>query len=50
MFANIGSACSGAGCGTATFMCHSVTDCAPGESCCPLSSGTTYSVCTTGPC
>jgi hypothetical protein len=48
MLEGIGSACSLAGCDSANggiFMCHVVSDCAPGEKCCPLASGTTYSAC-----
>jgi hypothetical protein len=43
----IGAACSTAGCGTSggVFMCHRDGDCAPGEHCCALASGTTYSAC-----
>jgi hypothetical protein len=45
----IGAACSIAGCpNNSRFMCHGVQDCAPGEQCCPLASGTTYSVCAQG--
>jgi hypothetical protein len=48
----IGAACSTAGCsgGGARFMCHVVGDCAAGESCCPLASGTSYSACKMGGC
>jgi hypothetical protein len=50
-FDSIGAACSAAGCGsTARHMCHQVSECAAGESCCPLAAGTTYSVCTTNSC
>ncbi len=46
MIEGIGSACSGAGCGSgAVFMCHRDGDCAPGEHCCALASGTSYSAC-----
>lgn len=46
MIEGIGSACSGAGCGAnAVFMCHGDGDCAPGEHCCALASGTTYAAC-----
>jgi len=47
MIEGIGAACSSAGCGTsgAIFMCHGDGDCAPGEHCCALASGTTYSAC-----
>ena len=49
MIEGIGSACSGAGCGAnAVFMCHGDGDCAPGEHCCALASGTTYSACRSG--
>jgi hypothetical protein len=45
----IGSACSTAGCGgNARFMCHADGDCAPGEHCCALASGTSYSACKAG--
>jgi len=42
-----------AGCGArgpaaAIFMCHGDGDCAPGEHCCALASGTTYSACRSG--
>jgi hypothetical protein len=46
MLQGIGAACSTAGCGNnGLYMCHTASDCAPGEKCCPLASGTTYSVC-----
>ena len=49
MLEGIGSACSSVGCGTAgIFMCHRDSDCAPGEHCCALASGTTYSACRSG--
>ena len=51
LIVGIGSACSAAGCGnTAVFMCHDESACAPGEKCCALASGTTYSVCRSGGC
>ena len=51
LFDGIGAACSGAGCGSsARFMCHAVSDCAAGESCCALAAGSGYSVCTAGGC
>ena len=47
MLEGIGAACSAAGCGFngGLFMCHDESACAPGEKCCALASGTTYSVC-----
>jgi hypothetical protein len=46
MLEGIGAACSTAGCGNGgLFMCHGEGDCAPGEHCTALASGTTYSVC-----
>ena len=48
-FAGIGAACSTAGCsGNTIFMCHKDGDCAPGETCCALATGTSYSVCKAG--
>jgi hypothetical protein len=45
----VGSACSTAGCGgNARFMCHQDGDCAAGERCCALASGTSYSACKAG--
>ena len=52
MLDGIGAACSSAGCGggNGRFMCHHVSDCASGEQCCVLASGTTYSVCSSSGC
>ena len=47
LLVGIGAACASAGCGGsgALFMCHRDGDCASGEHCCALASGTTYSAC-----